>query len=708
MADNDLAQAYSILGQGLSSTYRNRRKEEEDYRDDARRAARKEQLISYVAAPILQGAGKALASGATDLVGNLVLGENGKDFFNTETGRIAARRSRYADDQEKKLLTTRSQLMQGGRSELEGQIKFLTEGFDAELEREYGSSPENAFTVDQARRDARPGLEKEAERLVKERQELITYAAQSPDIDVLKARVKQEDSYYGKTKGKRIMSTLVGKLFGKNPAEQGASYILTGSNDPTEAQRILRDNLMSDTYVEDFSKKLAAIDSSKKNAYENAFTEFALENPNLVRAMKESQRQGIEKNLEKVQYVSDLNRDTQVYLSTDPARAEWYQTNGDKYNNVLSLKSAYFNSIKGFGNDEAEERVDLFVASQVNAVPVDKLVKAVAFKMTNLTGEVVNDSEKFKEQKEYAAIQKSSKEFISNVLVPRFNEDLSLALVNMSGAEKEALLAGEGSREELLRQYITYQIDNNLATESKLFAKGVFTNEMSEENVALLKDPKAGLKFIMGQDPDDLAASAQGNGSKSTPRLVGDRKPQYFKMNEDKVEGAFKFIAGSNQSKAKLRKRADNQLTRLLVLTNTEVRTRGWIGDDGETLFSPQTMEDHALLKKRVYDMIDAKFVEAPAASTSRFATVPVTAEDADKAATLARSEQSQQRRAATADKFSRAGEVLKDILTRGGDISGFRKGKQFGSPREQASSLLNSPTDPNPGFRSSKRSYLK
>jgi hypothetical protein len=92
MADNDLAQAYSILGQGLSSTYRNRRKEEEDYRDDARRDARKEQLISYIAAPILQGAGKALVGGATDLVGNLVLGENGKDFFNTEKGRVAARR----------------------------------------------------------------------------------------------------------------------------------------------------------------------------------------------------------------------------------------------------------------------------------------------------------------------------------------------------------------------------------------------------------------------------------------------------------------------------------------------------------------------------------------------------------------------------------------------------------------------------------------
>ena len=679
MADNDLAEAYSILGQGMASTYRTRRKEEKDFRDDARRDARKDQLIGYLAAPILQGAGKALVGGATDLVGNLVLGENGKDFFNTETGRLAARRSRYAETQEQKLLKTQSQLMQGGRSELEGQIKFLTEGFDAELEREYGSSPENAFTVDQARRDARPGLEKEAERLVKERQELITYAANSPDIDVLTARVKQEGSYYGKTKGKRIMSTLVGKLFGKNPAEQGASYILTGSNDPTEAQRILRDNLMSDTYVEEFTKKLAAIDSSKKNAYENAFTEFALENPDLVRAMKESQRQGIEKNLEKVQYVSDLNRDTQGYLSTDPARAEWYQTNGDKYNNVLSLKSAYYNSIKGFGNEEAKERVDLFVASQVNVESVDKLVKAVAFKMTNLTGEVVNDSEKFKEQKEYAAIQKSSKEFISNVLVPRFNEDLSLALVNMSGAEKEALLAGEGSREELLRQYITYQIDNNLATESKLFAKGVFTNEMSEENVALLKDPKAGLKFIMGQDPVYLAASAQENGSTSTPRVVGDRKPQYVMVNSDEVMNEFNFIAGSTMSKAQLRKRADEQLTRLMVDANKETRARSWIGDNGETLFSDETLEDYEKVKKRVYEMIDANFAEEPTAST-----VPVTAEDSDKAASIARGKRNQQRRDALVNRF----ETITDKF-KGAERF---KGAEFGPDKYKDPSLLSSP----------------
>jgi len=706
MADNDLAQAYSILGEGMGASYRTRRKEEEDYRDKIRRDARKDQLISYVAAPILKGAGQALVGGATDLVGNLVLGENGKDFFNTEKGRVAAHRSRYADTQEQKLLKTQAQLTQGGMSELEGQTKLLTDGYEERLKVEFGDSSKNAFFFEELRREARPGLEKEAERLVKERQELIDYASKSPDIDVLKARVKQEGSYYAKTKGQKIMSTLVGKLFGKNPAEQGASYILTGSNDPTEAQRILSDDLMSDTYIEEFGKRLAAIDSSKKNAYENAFTAFALENPGVVSAMQENQKQQLGKNLERMQYANDVDRITRGYVSTDPARGVWYQDNKDKYLNRAGIDSAYFNFIGGFSREDGKEMVDLYLADQVNGAPVNKLVKAMAFSRADLAGDVINDPDEFRKTKEYAAIQKSSEEFISNVLVPRFNEDLSLALTKMSVAEKEALLGGEGSREELLRQYITYQIDNNLATESKLFAKGTrafgigFSDEMSEENVALLKKPEAGLAFILNQDPEKLAKSAQANGSTSTVIEVGDRKPQYVKLNSDKVMAEFNFISGSNQSRAELRKRADRQLTLLLVEANTLTRENGWIGDDRETLFSPQTLEDHVLVKKRVYDMIDANFAEEPTTASTRFATVPVIAKDADKAASIARGKRSQQRRDALMNRF----ETLTDKFKSAESF----KGAQFGPVKYKDPSLLDSPADPNPGFRSSKRSYLK
>ena len=51
--NNDLYKAYSILGAGTTAEYNRRRKEEEK----ARKRARKDKYISYLAAPLLKGAG---------------------------------------------------------------------------------------------------------------------------------------------------------------------------------------------------------------------------------------------------------------------------------------------------------------------------------------------------------------------------------------------------------------------------------------------------------------------------------------------------------------------------------------------------------------------------------------------------------------------------------------------------------------------------
>ena len=710
MADNDLAQAYSILGQGLSSTYRNRRKEEEDYRDDARRDARKEQLISYVAAPILQGAGKALASGATDLVGNLVLGENGKDFFNTEKGRVAARRSRFADTQEQKLLKTQAQFMQGGMSELEGQVKFLTDGYTEKLKREYGDSPENAPIRGLALREAIPDLEKEAERLVKERQELIDYASKSPDMDVLKARLKEKDSFYGKTKGQRIMSTLVGKIFGKNPAEQGASYILTGSTDPTEAQRILRDNLMSDTYVKDFSTQLTNLGAGRKNAYESAFTTFASNNPVLVSSMRKDQAAATQRRAVEMDYIAYVSTSVNKFNQTDPGRAAWYGDNQKNYNNKESLDSAYFNAIGGFSKDAIKVEGDRYVNSYINQENVKKLVTAVAFSRTNLTGEVINDLEAFKETKQYNVVVQETSKLINNVLVPSYNKDLSLAMSKMSTEQKEALLGSLGAKEELLRRYLDFQISSNLATEKTIFTKNAFLPDATaEESVALLKDSDAGLRFILNQNPDNLIKGAQVNG------IYKDKVSE--EMESDLIEiqptapSKFNYIEEMNGPQDVITREVEAGLAILKGSLIKRSAKNGSTNKDGEGVLSASTLASFEEFSSLIYARVDARFegeTTAPAASTSRFPTGSLSLGESDRAATIARGELNKKRRADTADKFSRTVEILEDMLTRDGDVVGRQKGKKFGSPEEQASSLLSSPTNPNPGFRSDKQSYLK
>ena len=77
--------------------------------------------------------------------------------------------------------------------------------------------------------------------------------------------------------------------------------------------------------------------------------------------------------------------------------------------------------------------------------------------------------------------------------------------------------------------------------------------------------------------------------------------------------------------------------------------------------------------------MIDANFAEEPTAST-----VPVTAEDSDKAASIARGKRNQQRRDALVNRF----ETITDKF-KGAERF---KGAEFGPDKYKDPSLLSSP----------------
>lgn len=75
---NDLAQAYSLLGQGVTLDYERRRREEEEYR----RRARRDQLLGYVLAPI----GQELAKGVSQVI-SAPFQQATQKFLATEQGR---------------------------------------------------------------------------------------------------------------------------------------------------------------------------------------------------------------------------------------------------------------------------------------------------------------------------------------------------------------------------------------------------------------------------------------------------------------------------------------------------------------------------------------------------------------------------------------------------------------------------------------------
>jgi len=83
MANNDfstLGGAYSILGQATTAEYNRRKKEERDHR----RKMRRQQILQYLAAPLLKSAGESIAGAVTK-----PFEDKYNDFFNTEEATAA-------------------------------------------------------------------------------------------------------------------------------------------------------------------------------------------------------------------------------------------------------------------------------------------------------------------------------------------------------------------------------------------------------------------------------------------------------------------------------------------------------------------------------------------------------------------------------------------------------------------------------------------
>ena len=348
--NNDLYKAYSILGSATTAEYNRRRKEEEK----ERKRARKDKYISYLAAPLLKGAGEALAGGIGSVVGDLVLGDNAKNYFNTEQGIIATRNARYIDNQEKKLIQQREQLTTGGKSELEGQTDFITGRVRAELEAKFGS--DNKVIVDQMLRESSEAINLEAVNLVEKRNKLITETSLQPDVSDYKTRLKEDDSFYGQNTGTKIARSIVGRFTGRSPAESGALYMLTGSTDPTELQRERAGNMMSPEYISGLSKELEKLSLASSGVAENAMSIWASKNPEAWNSITESQQQAVIERVRDVDYSANVSTELKSQRAQDdPAYSEFVASNNNKYSNINTLREAYARKVGGVTSDQSKD-----------------------------------------------------------------------------------------------------------------------------------------------------------------------------------------------------------------------------------------------------------------------------------------------------------------------------------------------------------------
>jgi hypothetical protein len=604
--NNDLYKAYSILGSATTAEYNRRRKEEEK----ERKRARKDKYISYLAAPLLKGAGEALAGGIGSVVGDLVLGDNAKNYFNTEQGIIATRNARYIDNQEKKLIQQREQLTTGGKSELEGQTDFITGRVRAELEAKFGS--DNKVIVDQMLRESSEAINLEAVNLVEKRNKLITETSLQPDVSDYKTRLKEDDSFYGQNTGTKIARSIVGRFTGRSPAESGALYMLTGSTDPTELQRERAGNMMSPEYISGLSKELEKLSLASSGVAENAMSIWASKNPEAWNSITESQQQAVIERVRDVDYSANVSTELKSQRAQDdPAYSEFVASNNNKYSNINTLREAYARKVGGVTSDQSKDFTAMVLANESFQPSAVRLEQAVARHVFGVAGDVVSDSKELQRVKDYDKIQKATKDFIGNVLMPSFNRDLGIAIGQMS-PDQQALIGQPGVKFQMAQEYAAFQINNNLKTGNLLQDVDMFDpNDFAEQEMSVLRNPKAGISFLLNasnteEKADRLRDAAIDSGVASMQDQASRQlvQPFYKAVDTSETREMFSFVSNPAVPRSQREERLNAGMAILAEQIKARAISRGYKTVDGSANISPSLLEEMEKLQRSLYEQI--------------------------------------------------------------------------------------------------------
>ena len=603
--NNDLYKAYSILGSATTAEYNRRRKEEEK----ERKRARKDKYISYLAAPLLKGAGEALAGGIGSVVGDLVLGDNAKNYFNTEQGIIATRNARYIDNQEKKLIQQREQLTTGGKSELEGQTDFITGRVRAELEAKFGS--DNKVIVDQMLRESSEAINLEAVNLVEKRNKLITETSLQPDVSDYKTRLKEDDSFYGQNTGTKIARSIVGRFTGRSPAESGALYMLTGSTDPTELQRERAGNMMSPEYISGLSKELEKLSLASSGVAENAMSIWASKNPEAWNSITESQQQAVIERVRDVDYSANVSTELKSQRAQDdPAYSEFVASNNNKYSNINTLREAYARKVGGVTSDQSKDFTAMVLANESFQPSAVRLEQAVARHVFGVAGDVVSDSKELQGVKDYDKIQKATKDFIGNVLMPSFNRDLGIAIGQMS-PDQQALIGQPGVKFQMAQEYAAFQINNNLKTGNLLQDVDILYDDFAEQEMSVLRNPKAGISFLLNasnteEKADRLRDAAIDSGVASMQDQASRQlvQPFYKAVDTSETREMFSFVSNPVVPRSQREERLNAGMAILAEQIKARAISRGYKTVDGSANISPSLLEEMEKLQRSLYEQI--------------------------------------------------------------------------------------------------------
>ena len=610
MADNQLVQAYSILGQATTAEYKRRRKEEDDYRKRARR----DQYLGYLAAPLLKGAGEAIAGGVSDIIGDAVLGDSGKKYFDTEEGLIMARKSKAADNAEKRLLKQRGQLITGGQSAVEGNYNLYESSFRTLLEQQYGSDDKNKVFIDRIVQDNRDALMAAAREGLEEIDGLIAYTSKSPDLDTLAKRAGNKDEFYGQSKGKRALRTLFSKFTGADLAAEGTRYILTGSTDKNSTIRPIYQDLLGDDFEEKLAARVKSVETFRKGKLGNIITEYLQENPELANRLTMAQQASIEERTTAVEFSSEVQELRKMYSKNPLVLEAINSPDGQRAKSLPALQQVIVQKVTKISEGDQKTYGRTYLTNSSNKQAVTALEKAVGRSLFG--GLTDSDYEKVKNDggKDYIDLQKSSKAFIQDVIVPSYAMDLSVALSQLD-PNAAAKLALPGAKRELANRYITFQLTQNLertpdVESKKYFLWGSTTIEQGEQ-LRQLKSQEGGLRFLMRElaSPEQierLAIAAESTGALKEEQQSNRQMTSPFSMsvNVPEVLDKFNFVGNPAMPRAERESLLNQGIMALTSQIQQRALSQGYRKTDGSANLSNPLLEQLEELERQLYRQI--------------------------------------------------------------------------------------------------------
>lgn len=614
MADNQLAQAYSILGQATTAEYKRRRKEEDDYRKRARR----DQYLGYLAAPLLKGAGEAIAGGVSDIIGDAVLGDSGKKYFDTEEGLIMARKSKAADNAEKRLLKQRGQLITGGQSAVEGNYNLYESSFRTLLEQQYGSDDKNKVFIDRIVEDNRDALMAAAREGLEEIDDLIAYTSKSPDLDTLAKRAGNKDEFYGQSKGKRAVRTLVSKFTGADLAAEGSRYILTGSTDKDSTIRPIYQDLLGDDFEEKLAARLKSVETFRNGRLGNIITEYLQENPELADRLTMAQKVAIEERTADIEFSNEVKSLREMYSKSPLILEAINSPDGQRAKSLPALQQVIVQKVTKISEGDQKTYGRTYLTNSSNKQAVTALEKAVGRSLfgglTDSQYKRLVDTGKLPGSKgiKYTEIQKSSEAFIQDVLVPNYAMDLSAALSQLD-PNAVAKLALPGAKRELANRYITFQITQNLERTPDVERRKLFSANTIEQGEQLrqLKSQDGGLRFLMRElaSPEQierLAIAAEGTGALQEEQQSNRQMTSPFSMsvNVPEVLDKFNFVGNPAMPRAERESLLNQGIMALTSQIQQRALSQGYRKTDGSANLSNPLLEQLEELERQLYRQI--------------------------------------------------------------------------------------------------------